>query len=195
MPDTIRDNLSKPKYAAHRDDSVSPLPGATLLGSKKPIPVQMVDVDADGRSVITSLGTTEAPGSPSIEQAPEPEPDVVRPEAITKTLQASPAPVPVSVVSPASHTKPPKKRIKVAFTNNYIGRVSTFIESFAISDTIIVIAYHEDTDGITFEPPTCGLDNPVIIELDGNKYPCIYSQFSAVLDRRQVLVMIRVPKE
>jgi len=122
--------------------------------------------------------------SPAIHTTIQPQ-GYVQPAAqvITPTMPHVAAPV----------VQAPSVKYKVKLSNAGMGRVTVFVELVSVSDTIIILAYREDGSTSVVEPPECGVDNPVTVEIGESKYQCLYGGWTAELDGRVLIVLVRLP--
>jgi hypothetical protein len=101
-------------------------------------------------------------------------------------------PAPVLVTPPAPPAPVSVHRQKVRLSNQGMGKLTVFVDGFAVSDSLIILAYREDGSSTIVEPPQCGLDNPVFVEHQGQTYPCIFGGWTAELDGRLLVVLARI---
>lgn len=133
--------------------------------------------------------STQLQANPA-QEMPKPEPRVMLRQEQQKVAQApQPVPQPPSPQQPRVVTA---KRHKVRLSNEGMGRITVFVDNIVISDSIIILAYREDGSTAVAEPPKCGTDNPVFVEYENKQYPCIFGGWSAEMEERLLVVLVRI---
>lgn len=213
-------SVNRPGALAQRSsfDSGLPLPaGASVISRNAPI--QVVGDSGQPMGVITKVGSEDIPrpvptyaarppGSypegmgpaamGAIEAVPQPDvrpaitvrhelpqPDQLVQSVITSVNPAAQAPVAAAPVV--------RSKTKVRLSNPGMGKITTFVDGLGVSDSLVILAYLEDGTANIVEPPDCTEDNPVIIEAAGKVYRCLYGGWTATLDGRMLVVLVRLP--
>lgn len=198
-----------------------PLPaGATVISRTAPIPV--VSEEGRSPGVVTHVGSENAPRQPVVFAARDPSayvetvgvrPDVELPvqeqrrqtfpvasprdvmpqPAARQAVVQPPQPAVQPQVQPATYAPVARSKTKVRLSNPGMGKITTFVDSVGISDSLIILAYVEDGTANIVEPPDCDAENPVAIDVNGQTYKCMYGGWSATLDGRTLVVLVRIP--
>jgi hypothetical protein len=127
-----------------------------------------------------------------VQELPKPEPRVMLRQDQQKVAQPQAAPPVPQPPLPQQPRVVTAKRHKVRLSNEGMGRITVFVDNIVISDSIIILAYREDGSTAVAEPPKCGVDNPVFVEYENKQYPCIFGGWSAEMDERLLVVLVRI---
>ena len=132
---------------------------------------------------------SEVNANQPIQGAVQAKPQPVAPKPVTPT----PAPRPQPVINqPAPEAVRPKMRVKLS--NDGMGKITISVQSVAVSENCVVLAYPADAENIV-EPPVCGLDNPIQVDYGDKRYKCMYGGQAVELAPYYLVILIRIPDD
>ncbi len=115
-------------------------------------------------------------------------PQPAAPKPVTKTAQAVVVQQPPAAVAVA--TARPKMRVKLS--NKGMGRVTVSVQSVAVGENCIVLAYPKEAENIV-EPPLCDEENPIQVDFNDKRYVCAFGGQTAELEGLYLVILVRMP--
>jgi len=113
------------------------------------------------------------------------QPDVPKPVIAAK---------PVTVIQQPPPTPVAKPKMRVKLSNKGMGRVTISVQSVAVGENCIILAYPKDAENIV-EPPLCNEDNPIQVDFADKRYMCAYAGHTAELEGLYLVVLIRIDED
>jgi len=129
--------------------------------------------------------TAEINANQPIVGAVQAKPQPVAPKVV---IPPKPAPAPVAAVAP------PRPKMRVKLSNQGMGRVTVSVQSVAVGDGCIILAYPKDAENIV-EPPLCNEDNPIQVDFNDKRYSCAFAGQTAELEGLYLVILVRIDEE
>jgi hypothetical protein len=112
--------------------------------------------------------------------------------------KAAPATPPPQVAAPRpaiqetpKMTQPEKTKVRVRLSNEAMGRQTVSVREVSVSDTVVILAYDKDSDFVV-EPPICGADSPITVNVGEKTYKCLNIGATADLADYFLVILIRM---
>lgn len=112
------------------------------------------------------------------------------PTAIRESVQTVMRSAPQSATA-VSSVQVMKKKVRVRISNPAMGKMTVSVQSVAVSDSLVILAYPKDADSI-IEPPEADAENPVIVEVGETAYKCMSGSWTAELEGLFLVVLVRL---
>lgn len=114
-----------------------------------------------------------------------------KPVIPTKVVQAVQPQQPLFELPPVVSVKP---KVRVKLSNNGMGKVTVSVQSVAVGENCVVLAYPKEAENIV-EPPLCASDNPIRVDYGDKRYDCTYAGQAVELDPYFLVILIRIPED
>jgi hypothetical protein len=114
------------------------------------------------------IGPDIRPGDP-VPARPAQAPQLIQPPI------SVPVQVPVIQTSAPLVLVPPRpKKTTVVLASDRMGKLRAKVDYVGLDDKCIALGYIDDDDSSVIEPPLCGSDAPLTVEIASVSYACIY---------------------
>lgn len=107
-----------------------------------------------------------------------------------ESLRVPPAQIVTPQAAGISTVMATVKKTTVCLINPAMGKVRAKVDHVGVSDSLIMLAYKNDDNTTIVEPPICGADNPLLVEIGDQRYRCVYGGWSVeMLDHLWVVLL------